>query len=589
MTLPKRLITTRICIICLFLVTGKPQPLYTQNINVPQPSAGIPTTGPGLQKMETQQILKAKLKQAVSLITQKEYDSGLAYLDQGLAILRNTSFHSQKLLANFCFQKANCCFLLGNYNSAVRFYQQSLSHLPDADNLKIPVYMNLGDIFYVRHDYDNAIDYYLKALILNKSMKGRNDKRSADLLSNIGACWFEKNDPDKALYYLLRSKTLYERTGRFDTLGFGRLYVNLGSVYLKRHEITPALTWYRAAAYDIPARPGIFSREQLVLSENFATAYAESGNFDSCRFYLSRAQDLISEEKPCDTNEAANIYRLMGNCASSQHHWQEAMDYYSRSLSVLLPGYQDGEKDVHTRLKNPVRMLEFCRILADRADAFYHYGLLHPEENVLLRQSFSDYLLSLELLDRISKSFGREGSKLVFNESTRQFYTIMMNIGSRVLDVNKEAGLDTLFGLSERSRSNVLLGSVNEKTAKTISGIPGHLLKKDSLILNELTSLSTRYLSGTPLITREEKETMLTEQVRISNLFQEHDSLTCRFEKSNPRYFELKYGDSHASLAEIRKRLDPGEALIEYFTGDSLLFIFLVSKEKNSYAKSEDR
>jgi CHAT domain-containing protein len=206
--------------------------------------------------------------------------------------------------------------------------------------------------------------------------------------------------------------------------------------------------------------------------------------------------------------------------------------------------------------------------------------VLHPEENDFIKRSFSDYLTSLKLLNMISKGFERESSKLIFNETSKEFYSRVLNIGFQDMDTRDEQEKEKLFGLSEKSRNNVLLETMNEKMAKTVSGIPEILLKKDCTIQAELTLLSTKYFSDPPLVTKDEQKTLINEVMRISDLYQEHDSLIKEFELNNPKYFEMKYGDSQVSLAEIRQKLDPDESLIEYFTGDSTLFIFLVSRDQ---------
>ncbi len=536
-------------------------------------------SGIRISKQEVEQILSACLKLSVCFIILKDFDSGFIYLDQGLVIFKQAGFQNEKLLTDFYFQKGNCYFLRKDYSNAIHFYQQALSHMPMGDPLKVSVYMNLGDIYFVKEDADNAIDHYRKALILLKASAKGSLEKSADILANLGAAYFEKNDNEKAIFYFLKAKKIYELNHTNDTLSIGRLFVNIGSVYLKRNVINKSLNYYRSAIRYIRTKNKFYSPELLLLYKDFASAYSKSGREDSCFFYLSAAMDLLTHQKQDENDEAADLYRLMGNCSKSQNHWQDALNYYNKSLSTLIPEYRDGEENFRRILTNPVRLLEFCRILTDRAQAIYQYGSVHPEEVDFIKRSFSDYLTSLKLLNVISKGFGREGSKLIFNETSKEFYSRVLNIGFQDMDALDEQEKEKLFGLSEKSRTNVLLETMNEKTAKRVSGIPEILLKKDNAIQYELTRLGSKYFSDPPLVAKDEQKTLLNEVMRISDLYQEHDSLIKEFELNNPKYFDMKYGDSHVSLAEIRQKLDPDESLIEYFTGDSTLFIFLVTRD----------
>jgi tetratricopeptide (TPR) repeat protein len=112
---------------------------------------------------ENEHILTAYFKVAVCFIMMKEYDSGIAYLDKGLLLFKQTRFQNEKLVTDFLFQKANCCFFLEEYNNASHLYHEAMSHMPAGDPLIASAYMNLGDICFITEDIDNAIDHYKKA------------------------------------------------------------------------------------------------------------------------------------------------------------------------------------------------------------------------------------------------------------------------------------------------------------------------------------------------------------------------------------------------------------------------------------------
>jgi CHAT domain-containing protein len=531
-------------------------------------------------------LLTAVFKLAVCYLFLTEYDSGSVYLDKGLQIFKQTGYQNEKLITGFIFQKANFLFLKEDYTGAARFYREALRRMHTGDPLRVSAYMNLGDICFLEQDNDEAVNHYRKALILLRELPGSDRKKSADLLANLGAAYFEKNDHNKAIFYFLKAKALNENIKPVDTLSLGRLCLNLGSVCLKNGETEKSIGFYGSAARLLKTVDAEHSPERVILYKDLALAYSRLNKEDSCFFYLSAAKEILSRRKQKNNAEMADLLRVMGDCSAAQNRWKEALDYYTKALSALIPGYIEGEENFSKVMNNPVRLLEYCRISGDRARVSYQLAVHDPGEKDLIMQSFYDCQTSLKLFNMISKRFGREGSKLVFNEPSRELYERVLNIVSRFPDMVSEPEKGKLFELSDNSRNNVLLETMNEKTAKAVSGIPDALLKKDSIILHELTRLSNKYFSEVPLVTKDIQKTTLQEIMQISDLSQEHDSLVREFEQANPRFFEMKYGDPHVSSFEIRQKLKPRETLLEYFTGDSALFIFLVSKDNVKVVKA---
>jgi CHAT domain-containing protein len=74
--------------------------------------------------------------------------------------------------------------------------------------------------------------------------------------------------------------------------------------------------------------------------------------------------------------------------------------------------------------------------------------------------------------------------------------------------------------------------------------------------------------------------TVLSLSNQIFDLEQELEALKKQFEEAYPAYHRLKYDRSTISISEVQQELlKPDQALLEYFVGDSSIFIFLIPKE----------
>jgi CHAT domain-containing protein/tetratricopeptide (TPR) repeat protein len=544
-----------------------------------------PAAGQIISAQSEERVLKACLKISLCFIQLNRYDSAIYFLEQGLLIIKKTGFRDEKLLRDLCFQKANCLFLVEEYNKAIDFYCKALSCMHAGDPLMASAYMNLGDIYFITEDVDNAIDCYTKALVFSKNSSPGDGKKSADLFANLGAAYLKKNNTGKAFFYFTMAKKIYEQGGHYDSLALARLYINTGSACLKDNDLLNSLEYDRQALRYLGPRRTNFSGEILIIYKNAAAVFAKSGMDDSCFIYLSRALDLATGQDLPGKVETADLCRLLGNCKRNQKDLPAALVYYQRSITALVPGNNDGEDDIATVSANPVWLLEYCRILTDRAEVFWQYGSSHPGEKDMINRSFSDNLAALKLMKAISSGLGREGSKLVFNQDFTEVYTRVLNLGFVLMNAEDDRAKEMLFGFSEKCRTNVLLEIINEKMARHACGIPPDLLVKDSLIQSELACLNSNYFSGFPMTGKGDKHALLNSVLRISDLYQQHDSLVMEYEENYPAYYDMKYKDSHISLAEVRQKLGPEESLVEYFTGDTTLFIFLVSRNRSVVKK----
>ena len=68
-------------------------------------------------------------------------------------------------------------------------------------------------------------------------------------------------------------------------------------------------------------------------------------------------------------------------------------------------------------------------------------------------------------------------------------------------------------------------------------------------------------------------------QNHLFDLQTRYDALISQFEKDYPDYYNLKYQTNTASILEIQNQLPAKTALVEYFIGDSSIYIFTISKD----------
>ncbi|MEK7254614.1 MAG: CHAT domain-containing protein, partial [Bacteroidota bacterium] len=139
------------------------------------------------------------------------------------------------------------------------------------------------------------------------------------------------------------------------------------------------------------------------------------------------------------------------------------------------------------------------------------------------------------------------------------------------------AHLEHAFRLAEKSKSLLLLESMRKSQAERIAGVPDSLLEKERRLGTELNRLEKWQLNA---LNAGDPETARRAGADIAEARQELQALVQDFERHYPAYFQMKYALRTASTDQLRQRiLQPGQALVEFFTSDSAVFVFVLTQK----------
>ncbi|MEB3181699.1 MAG: tetratricopeptide repeat protein [Nostocaceae cyanobacterium] len=245
-------------------------------------------------------------------------------------------------------QDANEAAQIGNFEEAQKIYQEIIDELialndPSVNNQIAILYTLLGNIAWEKQQFDNAIDYYQKALHI---FAVTGDEYNAAIvyfqLGNVGA---GQQSFDKASAYYQKSLHIFKAVG--DDYKAASIYSNLGLVAHKQQKLEDAITFYQKAIeiYDavgdeygmasVYHNLGIIAEEQEQL-EHAITFYHKS---------------LEIKETSENYYRAASDYHNLGNLALEQEQFADAIAYYQKALQVYeAAGDEYNTTDVYLQL-----------------------------------------------------------------------------------------------------------------------------------------------------------------------------------------------------------------------------------------------
>lgn len=175
-------------------------------------------------------------------------------------------------------------------------------------------------------NYDDAIDYYQKALKINED--AGNKKNIASLSASIGSLYYSKKDNSNALDYFLKATKLNEETGNKKALLV--LYSNIGNVYNDMSN-TPKAIEYFLKSSDLNETTGNM-QAVATMSTNIANIYKSQNNPQAIDYYLKSLK--INESLNNVKGEALNANSI-GSLYFSKGNFAKALEYYSKSQKAF--------------------------------------------------------------------------------------------------------------------------------------------------------------------------------------------------------------------------------------------------------------
>jgi CHAT domain-containing protein/tetratricopeptide (TPR) repeat protein len=463
-------------------------------------------------------------------------------------------------------------------DEALSYYNQAEDILlkrggPDHPDLA-GVYLNKGQIYVHMADYEKALIFFNKVLALasGKFEPGHPMILSANM--NIGYIYEKKSDFANALRYYRAS--IPEKTVNPSAI---KTYSNLASLYNSMNEPDTAASYYNKAIQlavelldaDHPETALLFTRYgYFQLSEG-----RDDLGFSMFRRALSISKSNFgphSREVSNNLTHLGNYYLITGNAAAALTHYRDA-------ISALIPNYASAEPLENPESKDLIPDRYLVNALNGKADALYTLWESKSELK-LLESCLEAYTLSVKVVDKLRLSYQNEESKLLLSADERNTYLNTVRVATILYRISGDQKyLELAFNYADKGKSTVLLASIQDVEARQFGKIPPAIRALERNLRLDLGSFNRLMYEERQKSSPDDGKIKFWES-RVFDLEARYDSLIKVLEKDYPDYYALKYTSPSPDIARIRENLEPGRALVEYTLTDSLLYTFVINREK---------
>ena len=508
----------------------------------------------------------------------ERYETAVQYLNKALDIRRNKLSPNDPELAGTVNALGTVYYEIQDYALAKAcFYEaERIFKMWPKEQVNLAIaYLNLGNISDDLGDYDRAIEYYRLSLAIRRATLPALHPRTARCLTLLGNAYqnaFRFPEAEKAF---IESINIHENLEDQDSIRLADAYECYSSLLAVTDRLEAAIRYQEksmAIRYVLDWMP---PRMLAIGKGTLAELYFTAGDFNKC---LAANEQSLRELEQVFAGQI-NSYTIEGSALRAaalvrSGKPEEALRVCDAMLARLEPSQREIGKNSHF-----LRQLQ-----AKRAIAQFECYLKQGDKKQLLG-SLQDFDAFDSLLVDAGFGFERQSSRLASYNRTRPVFeqAIRAHVYGAKFDSDPEI-IRRAFYFSEQARAVLLHQATQEAKAKNIAGVPQELLAQESewnARINTLEEKINEAGDDGPDSTSITK--ILVSEEKLAQLKTRQDSLLQRIETEYPAYFQLKYELRTESVNALqRDLLYPDMALVEYFVGDSAVYIFTINKQDYS-------
>lgn len=457
----------------------------------------------------------------------------------------------------------------GNYKSSIE-YARRLNEI--------------NQVIYPPNDHRTAVGYSYFSLILANhgrlesalinAQKARsqmlmsemdNHPAMAEILRNLSEVWGLIGEGDSTLKYAIQSQELTETLygpNHYSTISGSSA---LGLAHFRNENYNEAWDIFQKfVEFDF-----LSPRKKWDGYYHSALIQFQLNNFDYGWKLLELAESLLDEYPQLFISEKLYIHDLRAEQLKISKRFPESLEEYRAAISYYLSAYNNQkERELHSK-ELPYK---FLLLLNEHAKLCMFLYFRDNDERYLrmARESVQNATL---FLGKIRNSLSKEEWNLISGDGYSLF-----ELGIQIeLLSGSPISIHGAFKMAEKSKAILLREGISRSLLQDEWDIPMHLSDREVEIESQLAAV--RFQVAFPY---DQASASVSNENLIENQFcllQERDSLRKELKNNYPGYFKARHSSEVIELSNLQHQLPDSSCLIEYFYGDSNIYMFAVTRD----------
>ena len=580
------------------------------------------------QYLSNNHLIKGKVYQSFGewYSMHEAYDSSIIALKVAVKIFDNLEERESKAwsvitLASSCYYN-NQLEIMHSYLIEVEKFAEQ--HQLNSDIFDA-TYSLLGVYHYTMSDIAKAIHYNNRSLQLleNKADKNNTDSLTlASVYNNQGLNYIEHFNLQRAAFCLLQTLKILQSIGEPITENID-VHINYSEVLYRLNNYKQSLAILENIK-DI--KESDYSKQQYLehkknIYDIFIRNYLKLKELEPAAFYVDESIKLYRNEDELPSNlleskgrlffyqkkfeeaekvmksiiirherafsnsnkdeylstynNISTIYSILGQALYALGKYEEALLSFQKSLAVNLSDFEDiNDINQPTSIQNAFRAEQVLISLHQKAITL---EAINTEKSK--QQALNAYQVASEWMETMRQSMAFDASKENLNSYSDIYKNAVSLAAELYQSTNKEEYLDMAFEWSEKEKAVILLDNLIGEQGKLATNVPEDLLEREANLKRNLTFFQQKRLE---LEDEKDSDNYQLNEQRFTDANIQLAKLKDTLQTYYQSYFNLEYQSSIATISTVQKDLlQPQQALVQYFTTDSLFYVFVIDKENS--------
>ena len=240
------------------------------------------------------------------------------------------------------------CVALAQYEQALEWYQKALTIREEVSGKDHPdtaaTYNNTGYSHSCLGDYPGALEWYYKALVIREAALGKEHPDTAATYNNIAFACSCRGDTAEALEWYQKALVIREAVLGKEHPDTAATYDNIAAAYYRQGDLLRAMEWYQKA---LAIREAVLGKEHpdtAATYNNMALVYHYQGDFPNALMLYQKAiairEAVLGKESPYTAatyDNIAGLYHSQGDLTNALAWHLKAMAIAEKVLGTDHP------------------------------------------------------------------------------------------------------------------------------------------------------------------------------------------------------------------------------------------------------------
>ncbi len=500
--------------------------------------------------------------------------------------IENQNSEDGTLLAKFNSYLGYCQDQEENFESALYHYGLARALFRDSiefeqSYLAMYVITPIGNIHTRRGDYQKALLNLTKA---NQILVSQQQfSLAAGLLTNIGIAHSSMGEHQAALDTFLSAERQISNDNFASALA--KLNIAYEYAYLRNYQkgiesINRALSIMDRDKNN--RRAGEFPMLQAECYSLMATLHANQNKFIEAEASIELALKITNSIEDSESNrEIAKMHSTIGDIYLSQGKPEKTFEHIRQALHALIPEIKIKGRD------NPLETdlfaeNTFAEIMDLKARSYYY--LYQQSDNAeYLKDNLSCYQVMFHIWDLLRKKYNYTSSHRHVLKQNRTHLEQALHVVFLLREQESNENYDDLIIDLLRCGKNLLLQESLQKKYSTNVAHADSIKKALQLINYDISKLKQKQFDNSNK--RNQNQTIDSLDFALDLAMEKRNNLENQLVSSRDSTLP-KRNTTYQTLNDIQQTINDDQTFIDYFLGDSLLFIYSFDRDKSIFLQS---